>query len=127
VEWGFFMSTVLLWQVSYGVNSLAHVIGRRRFETSDTSRNSWILALLSLGDGWHNNHHFYPGSMRAGFYWWEVDVTGYIIRALARVGLVWNVRAPPRHVLELGRRRQPPPSPVAARPLFDEQSNARQP
>jgi len=112
VEWGFFASTVLLWQVSYGVNSLAHLVGRRRFATADTSRNSWILAILSLGDGWHNNHHFYPGSMRAGFYWWEVDVTGYVIRALAKVGLVWNVRTPPKHVLELGRRR--PATPVVA-------------
>lgn len=108
VEWGFFVSTVLLWQVSFTVNSLSHLVGSRRFETSDTSRNNWVLALLTLGDGWHNNHHYYPGSMRAGFYWWEIDVTSYIIRALSWGGLVWNIRTPPRHVLELGRlKRQP--------------------
>lgn len=105
VEWGFFVSTVLLWQVSFTVNSLSHLVGQRRFDTADTSRNSWILALLTLGDGWHNNHHYYPGSMRAGFYWWELDITGEILRALSWVGLVWNVRSPPQHVLDLGRRK----------------------
>ncbi len=104
VEWGFGVSTILLWQASFTVNSLAHLVGRRRFDTTDTSRNSFALALLTLGDGWHNNHHYYPGSMWAGFYWWEVDVSGYVIWMLAKLGLVWDVHTPPQRVLELGRR-----------------------
>jgi stearoyl-CoA desaturase (delta-9 desaturase) len=100
VEWGFMVSSVLVWQVSFGVNSFAHLIGRRRFATPDTSRNSLILAIVSLGDGWHNNHHHYPGSMRAGFYWWEVDFTAYLIRALGWFGLVWNIHPVPARILE---------------------------
>ncbi len=103
--WGFVVSTVVLWHGTFAINSLAHVFGRRRFQTTDTSRNSLSLALLTLGEGWHNNHHYFPGSMRQGFYWWQVDVAGYVIRGLARLGLVWDVRTAPQKVLELGRGR----------------------
>ena len=105
VVWGFVVSTVVLWHGTFTINSLAHVFGRRRFPTTDTSRNSLSLALLTLGEGWHNNHHYYPGSMRQGFYWWQVDVAGYVVRALAKVGLVWDVRTAPPRVLELGRQK----------------------
>jgi stearoyl-CoA desaturase (Delta-9 desaturase) len=101
---GFFASTVALWHNTFLVNSLAHVRGKRRFPTSDQSRNNVFIALLTLGEGWHNNHHHCPSSCRNGFYWWEVDVTYYGLRALERLGLVWDLRDPPAKVLEAGRR-----------------------
>ena len=102
--WGFVVSTTLLWHSTYTINSLAHTWGKRRYDTPDTSRNNWLLALLTLGEGWHNNHHHYMACARQGFYWWEVDVTYYVLRALAAVGLVWDLRQPPAAVLEAGRR-----------------------
>lgn len=98
--WGFFLSTVLLWHGSFTVNSLAHLFGRRRYPTTDTSRNNWWLAIITLGEGWHNNHHFYMASVRQGFFWWEVDVTYYVLRLLSWVRIVWDLRVPPPHVLE---------------------------
>ncbi|MBI3784339.1 MAG: acyl-CoA desaturase [Deltaproteobacteria bacterium] len=93
--WGFFVSTTLVYHATFTINSLAHVFGTRRFETSDSSRNNLILSLLTLGEGWHNNHHRYPGSERQGFYWWEIDVTHYVLRSLSWLGLVWDLREPP--------------------------------
>jgi stearoyl-CoA desaturase (delta-9 desaturase) len=95
---GFFGSTVLLWHATFTINSLAHVFGRRRYHTKDTSRNSLALALLTGGEGWHNNHHHYMASARQGFYWWEVDVVYYMLRALSWVGIVKDLRTPPREV-----------------------------
>jgi len=99
VLWGFVVSTVALWHATYSINSLAHRWGTRRFPTLDTSRNNFVLALLTLGEGWHNNHHWYMSSARQGFRWWEVDVTYYVLRALALVGIVWDLREPPAHLL----------------------------
>ncbi|MBX3271499.1 MAG: acyl-CoA desaturase [Sandaracinaceae bacterium] len=101
---GYFLSQVMTWHATYVINSLCHVWGERRFETKDTSRNNLWLALLTLGEGWHNNHHHYMNSCRQGFYWWEIDITYYVLRALAAVGLVWDLKAPPPRVLEEGRR-----------------------
>jgi stearoyl-CoA desaturase (delta-9 desaturase) len=98
--WGFVISTVALWHSTYSINSLAHKFGTRRYETRDTSRNNLWLALLTLGEGWHNNHHHYCASARQGFRWWEIDVTYYGLRALQAVGLIWDVREPPAHILE---------------------------
>ncbi len=98
--WGYFVPTVLLWHGSFAINSLAHLIGRRRYATSDDSRNSFMLALLTTGEGWHNNHHHYQSSANQGFRWWEIDVTYYVLRLLALTGLVWDLRRPPAHVLE---------------------------
>ena len=98
--WGFVISTVALWHTTYCVNSVCHVWGRRRYPTPDTSRNNWLMALLTLGEGWHNNHHHFCASTRQGFRWWEIDVTYYALRALQAVGLVWEIREPPMHVLE---------------------------
>ncbi|MDJ0868603.1 MAG: acyl-CoA desaturase, partial [Myxococcota bacterium] len=78
--WGFAISTTLLWHATYCVNSFAHIFGSRRFETEDTSRNNWWIALLTMGEGWHNNHHHYMASARQGFRWWEIDVTYYLLR-----------------------------------------------
>jgi stearoyl-CoA desaturase (delta-9 desaturase) len=98
VLWGFVVSTVALWHTTYSINSLAHRWGSRRYDTTDTSRNNWVLALLTLGEGWHNNHHWYMTSARQGFFWWEVDVTYYVLRALALVGVVWDLREVPDDV-----------------------------
>jgi len=97
--WGFCLSTVVLAHVTFMVNSLAHTLGRRRYETRDTSRNNWWLALLTFGEGWHNNHHHFPGSARQGFYWWEIDLTYYGLRLLAALGLIWDLRAVPTSIL----------------------------
>ncbi len=102
---GFFLSTVLLWHGTFLVNSLAHVLGKRRFETGDTSRNNWWIALVTLGEGWHNNHHQYMGSARQGFYWWEIDVTFYVLKMLSWCGLVWELRTVPDAILADGRAR----------------------
>ena len=93
--WGFCISTMVLYHATFSVNSLAHTIGARRYATRDHSRNNWWLALLTFGEGWHNNHHHFPGSARQGFYWWEVDITYYVLRALAATGLVWNLKPVP--------------------------------
>jgi stearoyl-CoA desaturase (delta-9 desaturase) len=93
--WGFVVSTVVLYHGTFTVNSLAHVFGRRRFDTRDNSRNSFLVSFITLGEGWHNNHHFFPASERQGFYWWELDVSHYILRALACMGVVWSLRTPP--------------------------------
>jgi stearoyl-CoA desaturase (delta-9 desaturase) len=98
--WGYAVSTTLLWHSTYSVNSLCHVWGTRRYDTSDGSRNNALVALLTLGEGWHNNHHYYQASARNGFRWWEVDGTWYVLRALAAVGLVWDLRVPPASVLD---------------------------
>jgi stearoyl-CoA desaturase (delta-9 desaturase) len=100
---GFFVSTVLLWHGTFTINSLSHVFGNRRFPTTDHSRNNWLLAIITLGEGWHNNHHRYCGSTRQGFYWYEYDITYYILKALSLVGLVWKLQPVPKSVLEEGR------------------------
>jgi len=107
VAWGFVISTVVLWHGTFTINSLSHVFGRRRFATTDTSRNSLSLSLVTMGEGWHNNHHYYPGSMFQGFYWWQIDTAGYVVKMLSWVGLVWDVRKPPERVLAMGRGKGP--------------------
>ena len=101
--WGFFISTVGVYHGTYTINSLAHVIGKRRFKTTDDSRNNLLLALITLGEGWHNNHHHYSSSVRQGFRWWELDITYYILKTLSWAGIVWNLRPVPKHVLAEAR------------------------
>jgi stearoyl-CoA desaturase (Delta-9 desaturase) len=96
--WGFFVSTVALWHGTFVINSLAHVIGRQRYATGDGSRNSLALALVTFGEGWHNNHHFYAASARQGFFWWEIDVSYYLLRGLAALRVVSELRVPPPQV-----------------------------
>ena len=96
--WGFLVSNTLLWHGTFCVNSLAHVFGRTRYATTDTSKNSFLIALFTLGEGWHNNHHFYQRSERQGFFWWEVDITHYVLKTLSWVGLVWDLHEPPAHI-----------------------------
>jgi stearoyl-CoA desaturase (delta-9 desaturase) len=95
--WGFFISTVACYHGTYTINSLCHVWGRRRYATGDGSRNNFLLALITLGEGWHNNHHRYPASARQGFYWWEIDLTYYGLRLLEMLGLIRDLKSvPPR-------------------------------
>jgi len=96
--WGACFSTVLLWHGTFTINSLSHVFGSRRYATTDESKNNVWLALITMGEGWHNNHHHYQRSTRQGFYWWEIDVTYYILRAMAALRLISDLRPVPDHV-----------------------------
>ncbi len=98
--WTFAVSTVLLYQATFCINSLAHIWGSRRYETTDTSRNNPLLALVTMGEGWHNNHHFYQSTANNGFMWYEVDLTYSVLRVLSWFGVVWDLRTPPKWVLE---------------------------
>jgi stearoyl-CoA desaturase (delta-9 desaturase) len=102
VVWCYFISTVALYHATYSVNSLAHLYGSRRFPTADDSRNNALVALLTLGEGWHNNHHHYPSSARQGFYFWEFDPTYYLLVGLEQFGLIWDLRGVPKQVLMSG-------------------------
>ncbi len=103
---GFCWSTVATWHCTFAINSLAHVLGKQRYVTGDDSRNNWWLALITLGEGWHNNHHWFQGSTRQGFYWWEIDFTFYGLKLLSWVGLVWDLKTPPPEVVR-GERLLP--------------------
>ena len=105
--WGLFISTVAVYHVTYLVNSATHLIGTRRYETKDDSRNSLIVALLTFGEGWHNNHHHYPNSTRQGFYWWEIDITYYGLQFMNMFGLVWDLKAVPKRILEPKKKLEP--------------------
>jgi stearoyl-CoA desaturase (Delta-9 desaturase) len=96
--WGFFVSTTLLYHGTFTINSLSHVFGKRRYKTTDTSKNNWLLALLTLGEGWHNNHHYYQNTANQGWFWWEVDLSYYSLKALSWVGLVSDLRTPSEQV-----------------------------
>jgi stearoyl-CoA desaturase (delta-9 desaturase) len=96
--WGMFVSTSLLWHGTFTINSLTHIIGSRRYATTDNSRNHWLLALITMGEGWHNNHHYYQRSTRQGFFWWEIDMTYYVLKAMSAVGLVWDLHEPPEKI-----------------------------
>jgi stearoyl-CoA desaturase (Delta-9 desaturase) len=96
---GFFWSTVAVYHGTFCINSLAHVHGKKRYVTGDDSRNNWLLALFTMGEGWHNNHHAYQSSARQGFRWWEIDPTYYILKLLAWLGIVWDLKSPPEAVL----------------------------
>ncbi len=95
---GFFLSTAILYHGVFSVNSIMHKFGKARYETGDESKNSWWLALISLGEGWHNNHHYYQSSTRQGFFWWEYDITYYILKLFSWLGLVWDIREVPKHI-----------------------------
>ncbi|MCI0684485.1 MAG: acyl-CoA desaturase [Gemmataceae bacterium] len=114
VVWGLFISTVAVYHVTYLVNSATHLIGRRRYETKDDSRNSMVIALLTFGEGWHNNHHYYPNSVRQGFFWWEIDITYYLLRLMAVFGLVWQLRPVPKRILHVQAKQVAEPAIPAA-------------
>ncbi len=93
--WGFFVSTVVLFHATVTINSFAHRFGSRRYKTRDDSRNNWLLALITFGEGWHNNHHHFPGSARNGFFWWEYDLTFYLLKLMSWCRLVWDLKPVP--------------------------------
>lgn len=103
---GYVLSTVLVYHATFCINSLAHVFGRQRYLTGDDSRNHWLLGFIAGGEGWHNNHHYYPASARNGFFWYEWDPSWYLIWLFEKLGLVWDVKRPPVTVLS-GERRTP--------------------
>ena len=95
---GFFLSTVVLYHATFSINSIMHKFGRQRYESGDESKNSLWLALLTLGEGWHNNHHYYEVAARQGFFWWEIDITYYILRLFSWMGLIWEIKEVPHHI-----------------------------
>jgi stearoyl-CoA desaturase (delta-9 desaturase) len=108
--WGFGVSTVFLWHGTFTINSLSHVYGSQRYRTSDTSRNNFWFALITMGEGWHNNHHTYMSSTRQGFFWWEVDASYYMLKALSWIGVTRDLREPPLALLEAKRIRPRTPA-----------------
>jgi len=95
---------VLVYHGTFCINSLAHVSGSKRYVTGDDSRNNFLLAIVTMGEGWHNNHHAYQSSVRQGFKWWEIDPTYYLLCALSWIGLVWDLKTPPEQVLRNEQR-----------------------
>jgi stearoyl-CoA desaturase (delta-9 desaturase) len=93
--WAFVLSTTVLFHATASINSLAHLFGRKRYDTGDESRNSFLLALITLGEGWHNNHHQHMGCTRQGFYWWEIDITYYVLKMLSWTGIIWDLKPVP--------------------------------
>ena len=104
--WGGAVSTVLLTHATLCINSLAHLYGRRDFDTNDHSRNNLFLSLITLGEGWHNNHHYYAGSTRQGFYWWQIDITYYMLKVMSWLGLVWGLKPIPARVYDASKIAQ---------------------
>jgi stearoyl-CoA desaturase (delta-9 desaturase) len=121
--WGFFVSTTLLWHGTFTINSLSHIWGKRRYTTTDESKNNPVLAIVTMGEGWHNNHHYYPRSVRQGFHWWQIDMTYYVLRALAAVGIVWDLHVPSQKVidgqLEIKGKKPARARAIAATPAVD--------
>jgi stearoyl-CoA desaturase (delta-9 desaturase) len=111
------LSTVFLWHGTFTINSLSHVFGTQPYSTSDDSRNNFLLALITMGEGWHNNHHYYQASTRQGFRWWQVDMTYYILKAMSWAGWVWDLREPPQKVIDGAWKPNKTPGPVPDSPL----------
>src|ERR1700720_2468435 len=101
--WVFCLPTMTLAHATFAINTVNHLFGSRRFDTIDESRNNVVTAILAVGEGWHNNHHRYQRAARNGFYWWELDLTWYAIRAMAAVGLVWDIQWVPTRIYEEAR------------------------
>jgi stearoyl-CoA desaturase (delta-9 desaturase) len=97
--YGYFLSTVLLWHGTFAINSIMHVFGKRVYDTTDDSRNSMLLAIATMGEGWHNNHHYYPGTAMQGFRWWQFDPSYYILWLGEKLGIVQNLRRVPSRVV----------------------------
>ena len=96
--WGFFISTTALYHCTFFINSLTHMIGRVRYKSNDGSKNSFMLAVLCCGEGWHNNHHHYQSAVNQGWFWWEMDLSYYVLSLLSWFGIVWDLRTPPEQI-----------------------------
>jgi stearoyl-CoA desaturase (delta-9 desaturase) len=105
--YGYCLSVVFTFQVTFAVNSIGHLWGPQRFATGEGSRNNWVLGYLAMGDGWHNNHHRAPTSARHGFAWYEFDQSYMVIKLLARLGLVWDVKQPPASIMKMASENSP--------------------
>ncbi|MCO5167584.1 MAG: acyl-CoA desaturase [Planctomycetes bacterium] len=124
--WGCFVSTICLWHATFCINSMAHLVGRRVYETTDQSRNNVLLALMTHGEGWHNNHHYYAASVRQGFRWWQIDLSYMVLCALEAFGIVWGLKRPSPEVVDgwvggkdhLIARRPLPERPAAPAPAM---------
>jgi len=112
VIWGFFISSTVLLHATVTINSLDHMVGRRRYNTPDTSRNNVLLALITLGEGWHNNHHHYAVSACQGFFWWEIDITFYVLVLMSRLGIIRDLRPVPAHMIYKNRIIQETPNQI---------------
>jgi stearoyl-CoA desaturase (delta-9 desaturase) len=117
--WGFFVATVFLWHGTFTINSLSHVFGKVRYESKDDSKNNWLLALITCGEGWHNNHHYYQSTANQGFYWWEIDASYYILKLLSWAGIVWDLRTPPKHIRDAHKQTTLPSGAVPPRVAAD--------
>jgi stearoyl-CoA desaturase (Delta-9 desaturase) len=106
--YGFFLSTIAVYHVTFSINSILHMYGKRPYHTADQSRNNWPIALLTMGEGWHNNHHRYALSTRQGFKWWQLDLSYLILRGLQALHIVWEIREPPASILEEGKQTTKP-------------------
>lgn len=129
--WGFCLPTMTLAHATFAINTVNHLIGSRRFDTIDESRNNVVTAFFAAGEGWHNNHHRYQRAARNGFYWWELDLTWYVIRLMGAIGLAWDLQEVPERIYEEARARrarratastlgaaEPPSGGVEAEPLY---------
>ncbi|MCX7712361.1 MAG: acyl-CoA desaturase [Chthoniobacterales bacterium] len=106
IVWGFFISTTVLFHATCSINSFSHLFGTRRYDTRDSSRNNFLLALITLGEGWHNNHHRYQRSARQGFFWWEIDITYYILWVLSKIGMIHDLRPVPEEAYQEAQTRE---------------------
>jgi stearoyl-CoA desaturase (delta-9 desaturase) len=106
--WGFCISTVAVAHGTFTVNSLTHLIGRQVYPSKDDSRNSLMIALITMGEGWHNNHHYYQSSVRQGFRWWQIDITYYLLWTMSCVGLVWDMKPVPQKVIDAAGKLNAP-------------------
>jgi len=100
---GFGCSTVVFWHATFTINSLAHVYGSRPYATGDDSRNNWLLAIITFGEGWHNNHHHLQRSVKQGFHWWQIDVSYYLLCAFERLGIIWRLYRPVPNTIKAGQ------------------------
>ncbi|HNL11872.1 MAG TPA: acyl-CoA desaturase [Turneriella sp.] len=121
---GFFLSTLITYHSTFTINSLTHKWGKQRYATGEESRNHWLLALTTMGEGWHNNHHYYQASARMGFYWWEIDLTYYVLRFLSFFGIVWNLKGVPKAVRDKTMKAQAARTEKAAQPAITPVANS---
>jgi len=103
LAWGFFVSTVVLYHGTFLVNSATHLFGRRVYPTDDDSRNSMLIALVTMGEGWHNNHHYFPSNESQGLEWWQIDMSHYVLKTLSWFGIVWDLKRVPERLIQ-GRK-----------------------
>lgn len=105
--WGFIVSTVFCSHATFSINSIDHMFGSKRYDLPNTSRNNLLMAVLTLGEGWHNNHHHYPVTARAGFYWWEIDITYYLLNIMSWLRILRNLKPLPDSIRDKNHLKPP--------------------